>query len=294
MGESIESPPRAQARIAAAVGNRRHVRAVETGDKCPRRLRIPVMTRPPLILVTPCVQPAGFEMADRSISLSNSYLLAILKAGGLPLALPITTSREILAQAVSRADGILLTGGDDLDPDFYAPDLPPGIRATVQVEDVERDQCERLLIEETFRQQRPLLAICRGQQILNVAFGGTLFADIPTQSPSSTRHSRMDASHDLVHEVDVLAGSLLAQITGRSRLGVNSIHHQAVDQVAAPFEVIARAPDGIIEALGIKAGAHPNLPFLLAVQYHPERLADQFPEHRALFAAFVAACARTR
>ena len=263
------------------------------GDKGPSRANVKAMTRPPLILVTPCVQPAGFEMADRSISLSNAYLRAILNAGGLPLALPITTSRDLLAQAVSRADGVLLTGGDDLDPDLYAPDLPPGLRAKVQVEDRERDQCERLLIDEIFLQQRPLLAICRGQQILNVALGGTLIADIPTQCPSSTAHSRMDAGRDLVHEVDVVPGSLLARITGRTRLGVNSIHHQAVDQVAAPFEVIARAPDGIIEALGIQADAHPSLPFLLAVQYHPERLADQFPEHRALFAAFVAACSAT-
>ncbi len=249
------------------------------------------MTRLPLILVTPCVQPQGFEMADRSISLSNAYLQAILRAGGLPLVLPTTATRDQLAHAVSRADGVLLTGGDDLDPDLYAPELAATLRATVHVEDRGRDECEQWLIAETFAQQRPLLAICRGQQILNVAFGGTLLADIPSQQPSTTNHSRMDAGRELVHEVAVLAGSLLEKITGRGRLGVNSIHHQAVDQVAAPFEVIARAPDGIIEALGLRPGGPLSLPFLLAVQYHPERLADDFPEHRALFSAFVAACA---
>lgn len=244
-----------------------------------------------MILVTPCVQPQGFEMADRSISLSDTYLQAILRAGGLPLSLPTTTSHAMLAHAVSLADGVLLTGGDDVDPDHYAPVLAPGLRAKVQVEDRERDQCELRLIEELFRQQRPLLAICRGQQILNVAFGGTLLADIPSQRPSPTHHSRMDAGLELVHDIDILPRSLLAAITGATRLGVNSIHHQAVDRVAAPFEVIARAPDGIIEALGLKADARPNLPFLLAVQYHPERLAARFAEHRALFEAFVAACA---
>lgn len=259
-------------------------------DKPPGRVRLSSMTRPPLILVTPCVQPNGFEMADRSISLSNRYLQAILNAGGLPLALPTTASRAILAEAVRRADGVLLTGGDDVDSGLYAPGMDPGLRAKVHVESSDRDECELRLIEETFLQRRPLLAICRGQQILNVAFGGTLVADIPSQHPSTTNHSRMDAGHDLVHEVEVLPDSMLAAITGCTRLGVNSIHHQSVDQVAPPFEVIARAPDGIIEALELNAQSRAMLPFLLAVQYHPERLADEFPQHRALFEAFVAAC----
>jgi putative glutamine amidotransferase len=249
------------------------------------------MKRPPLILLTPCVQPVGFELGDRSSCLSNTYQQAILRAGGLPLILPTTLERAVLAAAVSRADGVMLTGGGDVDPGFYAPGLPPELRAKVQVEDIERDWCEMRLIEEVFQQRRSLLAICRGQQILNVALGGSLLADIPSQVSSTTEHRRMDAEHDLVHEVDVQPGSLLEEITGRARLGVNSIHHQAVDQVAEPLEVIARAPDGIIEALGLKAQERPRLPFLLAVQYHPERLADQFPEHRALFDAFVAACA---
>lgn len=250
------------------------------------------MSQSPLILVTSCVQPTGFEMGDRSLSLSNSYQQAILNAGGLPLVLSAITSHALLAQAVSRADGILLTGGDDLDPDLYAPDLPADIRAKVRVEATERDQCELALIGETFRQQRPLLAICRGLQILNVAFGGTLLADIPSERPSHINHSRMDAPLEPVHETKVVPGSLLAELTGLTRFGVNSTHHQAVDRVAEPFEVAARAPDGLIEALGLRAGvgmAHP--PFLLGMQYHPERLADRYPEHRAIFEGFVRACA---
>lgn len=249
------------------------------------------MHQSPLILVTSCVQPAGFEMADRSLSLSNSYQQAILDAGGLPLVLSAITSRELLAQAVRRADGVLLTGGDDLDPDLYAPDLPPAIRAKVRVEAAERDQCELALIAETFLQQRPLLAICRGMQILNVAFGGTLVTDIPSERPSHVNHNRMDAPLAPVHEAVILPGSLLAELAGLTRLGVNSTHHQALDRVADPFEVLARAPDGIIEALGLRAGAataHP--PFLLGTQFHPERLADRHPEHRAIFEGFVGAC----
>ena len=250
------------------------------------------MTQPPLILVTPCVQPAGFEMADRSISLSYTYQRAILNAGGLPLVLPCIASREMLVQAVRRADGVLLTGGDDLDPDLYAPQLPPDVRAKVRVEAPERDRCELDLIRETFDHRLPLLAICRGHQILNVAFGGTLLADIPSERPSDVNHNRMDQPLAPVHETDILPGSLLAHLTGQHRLGVNSTHHQAVDRVAEPFEVVARAPDGIIEALGPKAGSPAaRLPFLLSVQFHPERLADRHPEHRAIFEGFIKACA---
>ena len=249
------------------------------------------MSPSPLILVTGCVQPAGFEMADRSLSLSHTYQEAILNSGGLPLVLAPATPRELLAQAVRRADGVLLTGGDDLDPALYAPDLPPGIRATVRVEATERDQCELALIAELFQQQRPVLAICRGMQILNVAFGGSLVADIPSQRPSEVNHNRMDAPLAPVHETDLLAGSLLAGLTGLSRLGVNSTHHQAIDRVAESFEVVARAPDGIVEAIELKAAtAGKRPPFLLGTQFHPERLADRHPEHRAIFDAFVSAC----
>jgi len=252
------------------------------------------MSPSPLILVTSCVQSAGFEMADRSISLSYTYQRAILNAGGLPLALPCIASREMLAQAVRYSDGVLLTGGDDLDPDLYAPNLPPEVRAKVRVEAPERDRCELDLIAETFRQRRPMLAICRGHQILNVAFGGTLVADIPIERPSHINHNRMDDPLAPVHDAEVLPGSLLAEHTGHTRLGVNSTHHQAVDRVAEPFEVVARAPDGIIEALGARAGTVAALlPFLLSVQFHPERLADRHPEHRAIFEAFVRKCAAT-
>jgi len=101
----------------------------------------------------------------------------------------------------------------------------------------------------------------------------------------------LDAALDPVHETEVVPGSLLAELTGRTRLGVNSTHHQAVDRVAEPFEVIARAPDGIVEAMGGEAEGRSNPQFLLSVQFHPERLADRHPEHRAIFDGFVAACA---
>lgn len=159
------------------------------------------------------------------------------------------------------------------------------------IEDPERDLRELLLIEETFRQQKPLLAICRGHQMLNVAFGGTLVADLPSQRPSEINHRRMDAKREVVHPVTLQPGCRLSQVCGRAGLGVNSTHHQAVDRVprAARRHLGARR-DGIAEVIELRPADRAALPFLLSVQFHPERLVDRYPEHAAIFQAFVAAC----
>jgi putative glutamine amidotransferase len=230
------------------------------------------------------------EMGDPSVSLSGAYTRAIADAGGLPLILPPIVSADLLAECVRRADGLLLTGGDDVSPDLYAPALPADLRAKVVIEDPERDLRELLLIEETFRQQKPLLAICRGHQMLNVAFGGTLVADLPSQRPSEINHRRMDAKREVVHPVTLQPGCRLSQVCGRAELGVNSTHHQAVDRVPAPLAVTGRAPDGIAEVIELRPADRAALPFLLSVQFHPERLVDRYPEHAAIFQAFVAAC----
>jgi putative glutamine amidotransferase len=148
-----------------------------------------------------------------------------------------------------------------------------------------------VLIDEVFRQHKPLLAICRGHQILNVALGGTLIADIPTQLRGALNHRQNEKKHEIVHEVRLTPGSILAKITSRQKLGVNSTHHQAVGQVAEPLEVAAVSQDGVIEGLALKPGGSRWLPFLLSVQFHPERLADRYPEHGSIFRVFTQACA---
>jgi putative glutamine amidotransferase len=249
----------------------------------------------PLILVSPDIQSRGKEFADLSISLSAKYQQALMSAGALPLTLPATISREVIAQCVRRADGVLLTGGDDVDHRLYAKRLSAPARGTVAVtpDGGERDLREMLLIDEVFRQGKPLLAICRGQQVLNVALGGTLVADIPSQRPRAMAHRRTDRRSDIVHEVRLTPDSLLARITGRRKLGVNSTHHQAVDRVAPPLRVSATGADGIIEGLELRPNAARKLPFLMSVQFHPERLVDRYPEHQAIFGAFAQACRRS-
>jgi putative glutamine amidotransferase len=252
------------------------------------------MARLPLILISPSIEKRGVEFHDLSVSLSVKYENAILRAGGIPVIVPISTDRKILAEILRRVDGALLTGGDDINPDLYTKNLPRAVRKTVTTtpDGGGRDLRELVLFDEIFRQRKPLLAICRGHQLLNIALGGTLVADIGAQVPQALNHQRMDKSCEMVHEVALTAGSLLSKITGRRNLGVNSTHHQAVLKPAEPLMAVAQSSDGIVEAMELKPKVTRRLPFLLSVQFHPERLAEKFAEHRAIFSRFIQACAR--
>jgi putative glutamine amidotransferase len=250
----------------------------------------------PIILLTPDVEEKGKEFGDLSSSLSGCYERALLEAGALPLTLPAVVSRKALAEYVRRSDGILLTGGDDINPQLYSKELPPRVRRTVDVtpDGGARDYRELVLLSEIFQQRKPLLAVCRGHQLLNIALGGTLVADIPSQWPGALEHRRLDRRDKPVHEVCLTSGSLLAKITGKAKLAVNSTHHQAIGKLAEPLRAVAVSPDGVVEGVELKPGAAGWLPFLLGIQFHPERLAGQFREHRAIFRAFARVCARGR
>lgn len=244
----------------------------------------------PLILVTPCQQKAGAEFADASISLSNRYTQAISDAGGLPLIVPVNLTGEQLAELVRRADGVLMTGGEDIEPEHYAPNLAPELAATVKETEPQRDVLEIALVKEIFRQQKPLLCICRGHQMLNVALGGTLIVDIPSQIPGALRHKQMERKMEPVHEVNIVSDSQLTALLSASQIGVNSTHHQAVDRVAAPLRVTGKAADGVVETMELKDPS--QLPFLQSVQFHPERLYDRYPAFAELFRGLVKAAAQ--
>ena len=254
------------------------------------------MKRPPFILISPNIEKHGDEFGDLSISLSETYQQALMRSGAIPVALPATTSREVITECVKRADGILLTGGEDVDPRIYGKDLPPRLKSKVVLtpDGGARDYRELLLVDEVFRQRKPLLAICRGHQVLNVALGGSLLADIRTQKPKALNHRRMDKRSEIVHEVRLTGDSLLSKITGVRSLGVNSTHHQAIDRIAEPLRATATSDDGVVEGLELKPAAARCLPFLLSAQFHPERLADRYARHQAIFGAFAHACALYR
>src|SRR5256885_10527698 len=140
----------------------------------------------------------------------------------------------------------MLRGGDAFKQMFYARFLPPRRGGTVGPADGARDLWELLLIREVFRQRKPLLAICRGQQILNVALGGTLIVDIRTQVPRALNHRRLDQKDKFVHKVALTPGSILNKITGKQTLGVNSSHHQSVGRMGRSLCVTAVSPDGVL------------------------------------------------
>ena len=246
--------------------------------------------RPPLILISPSVETKGHEFGDTSISLSETYQQAVLTAGGVPLALPCLPGRELIKECVARCDGILFTGGDDVDPRLYAKRLPRKLARTVTVADGGRDLRELILVDEAFRQRKPVFGICRGIQIINVALGGTLVVDIRHEIPGALRHQQMAKKSQIVHQARLTGDSMLARITRKQNLGVNSTHHQAVGRVAEPLRVTAQSDDGVVEALELKADAAHLLPYFMTVQFHPERLAPRYPEHQALFDSFVRAC----
>jgi putative glutamine amidotransferase len=246
----------------------------------------------PLILVAPSTQRQGVEFADASISLSNRYSQAILAGGGLPLIAPCTPSTDLAREFVRRSNGLLLTGGDDVQTKLFAKNVSKELEATVSEPEPERDLLELQLIDEAFRQGKPILGICRGHQMLNIALGGTLIIDIPSQLPKALNHRRMDSKCDPVHEIDLEPGSRIASLIGASKISVNTTHHQAVGEVAGLLRATACSADGVIEVLELKDPA--QLPFLMSVQFHPERLYDRYPPFLELFRDFVEACGQNK
>ncbi len=217
----------------------------------------------------------------RTYEIPQAYLDAILTAGGLPILLPASLPLAALPELVARYDGFVLSGGGDVDPALYGGRLT----AAVHNIDSERDAFERALIPLVLEADKPLLAICRGIQILNVALGGSLYEDIPSELPDALRHDWYpNYPRDyLAHWVEVEPGSRLAEILGTRTLRTNSLHHQAIRQPALGLEVVARAEDGVIEAVEL-----PGKRFVIGVQWHPECLPNE-TAMQWLFSEFVRA-----
>jgi len=219
--------------------------------------------------------------SPRSRSLRRSVCRAIQQAGGLPLLLPVTGDEEALRSCLDAIDGLLLTGGVDIAPARYG--RPP--HPTEEV-DLDRDAAELPLIEEAIRRDMPILGICRGVQALNVALGGTLYQDLPTELPSRIRHQQTKAGiarDAFSHSVTIEPRSRLRAIAGADSIQTNSMHHQALRDVAEALRVTARAEDGVIEA-----AEAPDARFVVAVQFHPEETAAHDEVSRRLFEDFVA------
>jgi putative glutamine amidotransferase len=219
----------------------------------------------------------------RVIGQLGTYVEAVRGAGGLPVIVPPLPEADLPA-LYARLDGLLLAGGADLDPALYRAAPHP---ATTGL-DPERDAAELLLARRALAERKPLLGICRGAQALAVAAGGTLYQDLPTEVAGALPHAFPYpdyAADHLAHPVRVEEDSLLARCLGTPVAQVNSRHHQAARQVPVGLQVVAWAPDGVIEALEA-----PGHPCALGVQWHPENLQAR-PEMKALFVHFVRAAA---
>ena len=200
-----------------------------------------------------------YHEESRGYRITHCYGDAVVAAGGIAVMIPAANSKEDTERLLPCLDGILIPGGPDVDPFLYG--------------------------EEPAREaHKPILCVCRGIQVLNVAFGGTLYQDLPSQLPESLRHSQIPVDRrEPTHTVDVEKDSYLFRAYGKETIRVNSFHHQAVKDVAPGFTVSARARDGLVEAIEI-CEEH-----ILGVQWHPEEMVRRYPEHLELFRQLVRA-----
>ena len=209
------------------------------------------------------------------------YLRGVEEAGGIPMILPPRGDKAALRELLDRLDGLLFTGGLDVDPAIYEQE--PTERCGRPC--VERDRLETALLPLALERDLPVLGICRGIQLFNGALGGTLWQDLPTERPTDTAH-RMEPPYDRVgHWVNLTPDGPLARLLGTERLGVNSHHHQAIKELAPCLREMARSEDGLIEAVYA-----PDKRFFWGIQWHPEMSLETSPASPRIFRACVEAC----
>jgi len=224
----------------------------------------------PLIGIT-----MSFDYDTNTAKLGERYINAVVKAGGVPLAVPPVQDENLLKEIVQKLDGIILSGGPDIDPSYFNQLPHPRLGRICP----KRDASEIYLAAEFIRRSKPILGICRGIQVMNVAMGGTIIQDIPSNLENSIKHMQDAPEWHKSHEIRIVdEASLLYRIIGRLQIRVNSFHHQSVDKVAPDLKVTAIAPDGVIEAIEAKR----PYGFCIGIQWHPEYLIDD-TTHLRLF-----------
>lgn len=232
----------------------------------------------PLIGITPLK-----EREKKDPWMLPDYPEAIRAAGGIPVILPLKTGEEHIRRICKSCDGLLFTGGQDVDPSIYHAERMDYCGPACP----ERDEMETLLFQEAFQNDLPILGICRGHQLINAVMGGTLYQDLKEEFPVAQDHN-LKKSHDdrIAHSVCLVQDSPLARLLGKDTLNVNSRHHQAVRSAAPGLNVMAWAADGVNEACWC-----PGRRFLWTVQWHPEQLFRKEPAQLSIFRAFVKNCA---
>lgn len=241
------------------------------------------MSRFPLIGVTTSITVG--KQPERAY-VNSAYLHAIEEAGGIPVPIPPQLEAWAREEIFARCDSFLLTGGGDLDPATFNEPPHPTLYEVAPA----RDRLEIALVQHAVEVAKPLLAVCRGIQVLNVALGGSLFQDVASDPGTQIQHQQEKDGKprdEPTHPVKIVSGSRLAQVLGATELLVNSMHHQAVKTPGRGLVSVAFAPDMIVE--GVEPEDADSSRFLLGVQWHPEELTRKDPSARRLFSALVAA-----
>lgn len=237
----------------------------------------------PLIGISPTPREADLDHGRfRSYTLSDTYSHAVIAAGGIPVILP--AHPEMIDDILDTLDAVIFSGGGDIDPSYWSEERHPAADGF----DEQRDTFELQAIPKVIARDMPMLGICRGLQTINVAQGGSLYQDIPDQIANALQHRQQKdgkTRDEPSHPITIDAGdNPLRAAVGSDTTMVNSFHHQSVKDIGEGLEVIARSDDGVIEAMWL-----PAMSFGLAVQWHPEMLAPQFPDQARIFDALVAA-----
>ena len=213
----------------------------------------------------------------KRLRLYNEYVDSVIKAGAIPMVIPVVTDKEILEEQLNIIDGLIISGGYDVDPLRYNEEPHPLLGQTFP----ERDEFEFTLAKLAMEKEIPILGICRGHQVLNVVNGGTLYQDISLKEGNNLKHIQSGHGTTVSHKINIAKDSMLYEILGETAL-VNSLHHLAVKDIAKDFKVSAIASDGVIEAIERKEGS-----FAMGIQWHPEVLADKNENMLNIFKYFI-------
>ena len=230
----------------------------------------------------PIIGVLGVIDDERAFTINYPFIQAIELSGGVPILLPYTENEQVLSKYIQICDGFFFTGGKDIEPSRYGEEQSENCGIVQKY----RDALEFALFERIFATQKAILGVCRGCQVLNVALGGTLYQDIPSQCKTTITHRQTQEKHLPSHSVSVAVGTpLCALINGETRMQANSFHHQAIKTLGKGLKSMAYADDGIIEGI-----YHTEHRYLRGYQWHPERLYDSDKNNRLLFDDFIKAC----
>lgn len=233
------------------------------------------MSKKPVIALT---TEYYLDKNERSVGSNYPYIDAVIGAGGIPVLVPVSDTSFSYDELIERIDGLILIGGEDILPLYYNESPIRGIGEI----SVQRDRAEMELFRKTYEKKIPILGICRGMQLINVALGGSLYQDLPTQCKKSAEHVSTMTLEEGFHKIRLIKDSFLYTIFQKEELLVNSYHHQAVKELGRNLKVSAKSEDSVIEALESCDG-YP----LIATQFHPERMIYARKEIRKIFEHFI-------